>query len=126
MVNHQINAAPACQRQHLIRPIRIIGIHRMIRAEILELGAPFRMGRRADNQRCPHVFRDLHPHQPNAAGGTQNHDRFTLGHPAIGNQRIMHGGQRYRQSGGFLPGHIPIRHGLHAAHIRNGIFGITA
>ena len=38
----------------------------------------------------------------------------------------MHGGKRYRQSRRFFPGHIPIRHGLHAAHIGNSIFGITA
>ena len=126
LVNHQLHPAPFGQRQHLICPIRIIGIHRVIRTEFLQTRAPFGIGGSANHQPRPHVFRNLHAHQPNATGSTQNQHRFALRQTPIGNQRIMHGGKRHRQGRCLFPGHVTVRHRLHAAHIGNGIFRIAA
>src|SRR5882757_127346 len=106
LVDDQVDAFAVRRLQHLVDPAGVGGIHREIGAEFLQASAPHFVGGRSDHQRSALELGDLHRHQADAGTGALDQYRLARLQRAVGDDRVVHGGEGYRQGGGLLEIHV--------------------
>ena len=106
LVDDQVDAFAIGRLQHLVDPAGIAGIHREVGAELLQPAAAHRVRGRADHEFCALEFCDLHRHQPDAGAGALDQHGLARLQRAVGDDGIVHGGERDGEGGGFLEIHV--------------------
>ena len=106
LIDDQVDAFAAGRLQHLIDPAGIAGIDREIGAEFLQPAAAHRVGRGADHEPGALEFGDLHRHQADAGACALDQHGLAGLQRAVGDDRVVHGGERDGQGGGFLEVHV--------------------
>ena len=98
--------SPLVALQHLIDPAGIGGIDGEVGAEFLQPAAAHRIGGGADHELCALELCDLHRHQADAGACALDQHALARLQRAVGDDGIVHGGERDGQGRRFLEIHV--------------------